>query len=350
MFPRIVLIISILTATAQGVNLPFNPHYKYDSIDSMLWRGLEHIYGEDFNSAIVTFDSVILAEPTSPRGYFFVAATYSTLTNDYRNPAYGPIFYENINKVIDIGEARVKSGNATAEDLMYLGGAIGYRGIYRSIYGDWVGAFSDGLKGRSLLHQSFDKDTVNKDIYLGLGTYDYYRSAMTKALRWLPFFSDKRAQGVKEISIAATDGKFARFEAKYALVRVYYDYKKFDNLFALWDSALVQISPNEPFSLHWLGLAYIDSKLYDKALECFQSLLQVYLESPYYDPGGEMEVRYYMGYCFSKIGKNKDALAQLSYASLMAEALEDRKDIDEPLKHIKDLYDDVRDKTPDSQK
>jgi tetratricopeptide (TPR) repeat protein len=314
----------------------------------MLYRGLQQVYIENFDSAFAEFDSVIQAEPASPRGYFFIAAAYSNLTNDYRNPAFDPIFYKNLNKVIEIGNARVKSGNPSAEDLMYLGGAIGYRGIYKSIYGDWMGAFSDGLKARNILHQSFDKDTTNKDIYLGLGTYDYYRSAMTKSLRWLPFFPDKRAQGIREILIAAADGKFSRYEADYALIRVYYDYKKFDKLFALWDSTLKQINPREPYTLSWLGAAYVDSKQYEKALECYQTILSIYLESPFYDPGGEFEARFYITYSLSKLGRNKEALEQLNYVTLMAEALQGRKDIDDALKHIKDLSNDVHKNAPGS--
>ena len=116
MFPKIALFICLLAVTSQGVTLPLNPHYKYSPTDSLLWRGLEHVYSEDVDSAIAAFDSVIQAEPTSPRGYFFVAATYSNITNDYRIPAFGPIFYKNVNKVIEIGDKKVKNGTATAED------------------------------------------------------------------------------------------------------------------------------------------------------------------------------------------------------------------------------------------
>ncbi len=346
MIPRIVLVILLLSPLAWAVPLPYNPTYIYNHTDSLLFRGLEHIYVEEFDSAIATFDSVIQEDPESPRGYFFVAATYSNLANDYRNPAYSYIFYENVNKAIDIGEKRAKSGKATAEDLLYYGGAVGYRGIYKSFLGDWVGAFSDGLKGRSLLHQAFDKDTTFKDIYLGLGTYDYYRSAMTKSFRWLPFFPDKRKQGINEILIAAKDGKFSRFEAEYALIRVYYDYKKYDKLLDIWENNLKQINPHEPYSLYWVGQAYIAVKQYDQARECFQTILKIYLDSPFYDPGGEMECRYYLGLCLSKLGQNEEALKHLSLSALAAQALDDRKDIEEALHLVQDIYNDVRKKVP----
>jgi len=328
-----------------SAEMAFSPQYTYDSTDSLLWRGISRVYDENFHAALATFDSVIRQEPSSPRGYFFVAAAYSNLTGDYRNLSYAAKFLEHVNKAIEIGAAKDKSDSATADDLFYYGGAVGYRGIYRSFTGDWVGAFRDGLRGRSLLKRSFEADDTNKDIYLGLGTYDYWRSAMTKILWWMPFFSDKRERGIQEILVAAENAKFSSLEAAYALVRIYYDYEKYDELFELWESKLKEMNPIDPFANYWLGLAYLETGQFDRALESFQTILNVYLKSQYYDAGGEMEARYYIGLALSRQGRYDEALEHLQKSSELTRGLKGRKDIEKALDNVNSLLKEVKKKS-----
>jgi len=327
----VFLIILSLNAAAQ---LQFNPNYDYDPLDSLLMRGIDKVYGENFDEALAIFDSVVAIDPESPRGYFFVAACYNNLMGDYRNFKYEPLFVEHIDRAIKIGEARESSGKATAEDLFYYGGAVGYRGIFRSFRGDWIGAFKDGLRGRGILNNSFKADTVNKDIYLGLGTYDYWRSAKTKLLWWTPFFGDNRQKGIDEIKIVTSDGKFAAGEANYALIRIYYDYGKYDSLINHWQNKAKKLNPDDPFSLYWVGLGYIKLNKYDEALKSFETVLKVYLGSPYYDQAGEMECRYYMGYCQHYLGDRESSARNLEIARRMSLKLADRKDMEDTINSL----------------
>jgi tetratricopeptide (TPR) repeat protein len=320
----------------------FNPRYIYDSTDSLLMRGISLVYEEKFDDALAAFDSVIRIDPESPRGYFFVAACYNNLMSDYKNVSCEPPFRKHVEQAIKIGEARKKSGKATAEDLFYYGGAIGYRGIFRSFNGDWVGAFTDGLKGRGLLNDSFRADSTNKDIYLGLGTYDYWRSAKTKLLWWTPFFGDKRQQGIDETKIAAADGKFSSVEADYSLIRIYYDYGKYDSLINHWENSCKKFNPQDPYALYWVGLGYIKKKDYPKALACFQTVLDSYFNSPYYDSAGEMECRYYMGFCQYFIGDHEAAQKNLAIASNFAKHLRDRKDAKEAIDNLDNFLEKIQ--------
>jgi tetratricopeptide (TPR) repeat protein len=337
------MIILLLSGNSQA-QIVYNPSYVYDSTDSLLWRGMAHIYHEDFDSGLATFDSVIQVDTTSPRGYFFVAAAYSNLTGDYKNMSYAPLFFKHVDRAIEIGERKVASGRATAEDLFYYGGAVGYRGIFRSFTGDWFGAFKDGLRGRRLLRKSFEADSLNRDIYLGLGTYDYWRSAMTKILWWLPFFADEREKGIEETWIAVREGKFAIHEAEFALIRMYYNYKKYDDLFKIWETRSGEVNPSDPYGSYWVGLGYIEVKQYDRALDFFENILADYLRSPYYDPGGELMARYYIGLCFFGMNRLDEAERQLRICALMAPELQARRDISDALDNVSALLQDIENK------
>ncbi len=328
----------------------YNPDYVYNHVDSLIWEAIVQVDAEEFDSALVIFDKVIEADTTLPRGYFFVAATYSNLVSDYRNFSYKDDFLEHVDRAIEIGRLREESGQATAEDLFYYGGAVGYRGIFRSFEGDWWGAFKDGLKGRGLLGKAFEADSSYKDVYFGFGTYDYWRSAKTKILWWLPFFSDKRDQGIEETWIAIRGGKFASHEGKYALMRIYFDYEKYDKVLSHWEKEVRQFNPHDPLSLYWVGQASIKVGQFDKALKSFETILSVYIKSPYYDPAAEMECRYYIGLCHSELGNYREAIDHLLIASLMSESLSDREDIEEALKDVKPLLRSVQQKILATQK
>jgi len=336
----ILALICVLYSTAfsqQG----YNPSYVYNAQDSLIWQAIVQVDAEQFDSALVLFHRVIEADTASPKGYFFTAAIYSNLTTDYRKFGLKSEFYKHVDKAIGIGELKDEGGRATAEDLFYYGGAVGYRGIFRSFDGDWWGAFKDGLRGRGLLSRAFEADSSYMDIYLGLGSYNYWRSAKTKVLWWLPFFSDKRALGIEEIKKAIKYGKFASHEGKYALMRIYCDYGKYDMAVEHWNQNVKQLNPADPFSHYWLGLSYIGNSNYEKALISFETILSVYIRSPYYDPGGEMECRYYIGLCRHKLGDLEQAVKQLRLASLIAEQLPERKDLQEVLPLISPLLETV---------
>lgn len=320
----------------------YNPAYTYNYLDSLIWQGIIQVDAEQFDSAIVLFRKVIAADTTSPRGYFFVAAAYSSVTADYRNLSNKSEFYKHVDRAIEIGELKDKSGKATADDLFYYGGAVGYRGIFRSFDGDWWGAFKDGLRGRRILGKALEADSSNMDIYLGFGAYDYWRSAKTKSLWWLPFFSDKRDLGIEEVRKAMRFGKFGSHEAKYSLMRIYFDYGKYDTDIEFWENDVKQLNPQDPFSLYWVGRSYIALEQYEKALETFKTILSVFLRSPYYDSGGELECRYYLGLCYYRLDDLPQALEQLGKASNIAKELEGRRDLEEVLDSVDPLLKTVR--------
>ncbi len=127
-------------------------------------------------------------------------------------------------------------------------------------------------------------------------------------------------------------------------MRIYFDYGKYDKVLDHWENEVRQYNPQDPFSLFWVGQAYMKVGQFDKALESFETIISVYLRSPYYDPAGEMECRYFIGLCQSELGNYPKALDHLLIASLMAESLSGRKDIKEALKKVGPLLRSVQQK------
>jgi tetratricopeptide (TPR) repeat protein len=308
------------------------------SNDSLLLKGIYLVHQEKFAEAFTLFDSTIACDPDKPVGYFFKAAAYSNLMADYRNPLYADTFFKYIDEAIEIGKARKESGQATAEDMFFYGGAVGFRGIFKSSQGDWFGAFKDGLRGKRLLEEARRMDSTNYDISYGLGVYDYWRSAKTRILWWLPFISDKRKEGIQQIYLAIEKGKLVKTEAKYGLLIIYDNEKDYQAVLDLWETYLKQINPNDPFALYFVGRALAHFHRYEEAIDIFNRRLDFFTRSPYYDSGVELEIYYNLGVFYYEWGKYEKAVEYLSLAKDLAESMSFRKDIEEAVDNSAKYY------------
>jgi tetratricopeptide (TPR) repeat protein len=271
-------------------------------VEQIIFRGVKLVHQDSTFAAVEEFKKLIDLFPQDPIGYFYVSASLQTMMDDYRNYSYLDEFNKYMNQAIKTGEERKKKGNLTAYDCLYLGGAIGYRGIHKGLTGDWVGAFVDGLKGKGYLEKALEIDSTLYDVYYGLGTYHFWKSLKAKIFWWLPFVADNRQKGINMIKLAIEKGKYAKEDAKFALVRIWVENKEYDKAFDMINQ-LIKTYPNKPFLLWFLGRAQLENQMYGGAIETHQKLLKVLTTSPYYHPAGEVECRYFLALAYYK---NKD--------------------------------------------
>jgi tetratricopeptide (TPR) repeat protein len=281
------------------------------NLDSIIFRGIDFIHQDKFEEGISEFTKVVEKYPDDPAGYFFIAASLQTLIDDYRNEKYKADFEKNIDLAIEKGYEKVEKDPNSAIDHFYLGGSLGYRGIYRSFRGSWWGAFRDGGKAHSHLKQAVELDSTLYDAYFGLGAYHYWRSVKSKLFWWLPFFGDERKKGIQETMIAIQKGKYAKDEAAYSLLRIYLEEKDSPAVLK-WSQEVKRINENDPFRLWMTGFAYIGLDNWIEAKDIFLELLNVLKSSSYYDPAAEYECRYWLAYVNYNLGDLESAKEELN--------------------------------------
>ena len=197
---------------------------------NLLLTGIHQIHTEQYDSALSTFDRLILHYPDHPVGYFCKAGTYKTVMQNYRINRFESEMDSLLDMAIQIGK------DAHRKDALarfYMGGAYGFRGLHKVRKRDWVGAFGDGLKGLRALENALDINPDLYDAYYGLGAYHYWRSAKAKILRFLPGFYNEKRRGIWEIWQAINKGTYTPMECKFALVWIYYDNEEFEKADAL---------------------------------------------------------------------------------------------------------------------
>jgi len=323
-----------------------NPAFALESkpdLDSIISRGVDFIRWDKFDQGIAEFKKIIELYPDEPIGYFFVGASLQGLIDDYRNEKYNAECEKYINLAIKKGNSKVDENPNSALEHFYLGGALGYRGIYRSFRGNWWGAFMDGGKAYSHLKEALELDPQFYDAYYGVGAYHYWKSAKSKLFWWLPFFGDERRKGIQETMIAIQKGKYANTEAAMSLLRIYLEEKDYPAVIK-WGEEVKKVNPDNPFRLWMIAYAYIGLKNWDEAQSTLLYLLNVLKSSPYYDPAGEYECRYWLAFTNFNLGNLQSAQQELNRA-IQLEPEVKGNDYAEPfLDKVKDLQKEISQK------
>ena len=89
--------------------------------------------------------------------------------------------------------------------------------------------------------------------------YDYWRSVLTKGLNFIPFFGDKREQGIAAVLNVICNGRYAVKLAEANMAFIFAREKKFDKAREILDRYLKEY-PDNIILRQLSGDIYIDSK------------------------------------------------------------------------------------------
>jgi tetratricopeptide (TPR) repeat protein len=194
--------------------------------------------------------------------------------------------------------------------LFFKGGAIGFRGRLRAYRESWLKAADDGREALPIVEQASLLDPNNVDVQLGFGIYNYYaevipdRYPMLKPL--MIFFPDgNREKGIEQLTNTALNGKYAKYEARYFLMTLYYSYE--NNFYKADEFAnmLGNDFPNNPIFEKWKGRIQVkrgDYYLGSKILSSVMSKAEKNLPG-YNTKKTKREASYYMGLQYRNVGQ-----------------------------------------------
>jgi tetratricopeptide (TPR) repeat protein len=192
-----------------------------DDIKQFGLQVIDQIYKEDFKNAEDAARKLIKKYPENPAGYFFVAATLDAWMAFYFDKKKEDEFYKFCDLALEKGEKIVAKNAGDEWTLFFMGGAEGYKGTYEARYERWITAFRYGWRGVSTLLKLTDVKSDIVDVNYGVGSYDYWRSAMINTLWFMPKIKDKREDGIKRLAIAADSGVLTRLTAHTALIEIF---------------------------------------------------------------------------------------------------------------------------------
>lgn len=223
-----MLVFSLVLACCQSLRAlekSGSPEIQAQKVNSVIVRGIDLLYNEEFNKAEHLFQKLITDSPENPEGYFYLAmVTWSRLASGFWSPSTVREYKERIDWTIQVARKRVENSVANSNDYLYLGGALGFMGRFELMKGKWLSSYFLARDAIHALKKCYELDPDNKDVLLGLGTFDYYTARLSGFLKFLAYLlvhQGNKEEGLRKISVAAKEAIYSSTEAKSMLIHIY---------------------------------------------------------------------------------------------------------------------------------
>jgi tetratricopeptide (TPR) repeat protein len=247
--------------------------------DSTVSKGIKEIYSIKFPDAEMTFRKLIADYPDHPAGRFFLAMIdWWKILLDLDNESFDDIFYQKLEDVIYQCDEILNKEPENVDALFFKGGAIGFRGRLRATRESWIKAADDGREALPIVERAHNIDPSNVDVQLGFGIYNYYASVIPQEYPiikplMLFFPSGDKQKGIEQLTNTAYNGKYAKYEARYFLMTLYYNYENNPAKATEFAELLTNDFPDNPSFERWYGRIAIKKGDTKKASEIFRSIL-----------------------------------------------------------------------------
>lgn len=276
--------------------------------DQSLLQIVNATFHDQFDLAIHIADSLIEKRSDHPAPYFFKAAILQGVMSTYRINWYQKEVERNVAKSIEVGNVLMtKSTDPWLH--FYVGGAYGYRGFNRFRKLNFIGAYRDAQRGIGHFEKALQKDSTLYDIYLGLGSYYYWRTAKSKFLRIITFWiPDKRELGMAQLQFTIDHGRYAVYDALYVLLAALYDFGNYDKGFQLTLQAIQMKEAPNLTDLYFKGKFLAKKQKWSEVKSTFEEILEKIKDHPYQSIGYQVECKYWIARALSEEGKPEEAL------------------------------------------
>lgn len=275
-----------------------------NDFESRVESGIKQIYNIKFEDAEKTFRSLIADYPNHPAGRFFLAMIdWWKILLDIENESHDEIFFQKLEDVIFQCDKILEKDPQNVDALFFKGGSIGFRGRLRSLRESWLKAADDGREALPIVERASRLDPENLDVQLGFGIYNYYAAVIPEEYPLIKplmifFPSGNKEEGLRQLRNTALNGKYAKYEARYFLMTIYYRYESNPWQAEEFAKMLVEDFPDNPTFQRWLGRIYVRQGKMQLADSLFKDVLKK-ADANFYGynfPVSLREANYYVGY------------------------------------------------------
>ncbi|HUI93452.1 MAG TPA: tetratricopeptide repeat protein [Chitinivibrionales bacterium] len=273
-------------------------------------NSIDFVYKEKFKLAEDEAKKIIRKYPDHPAGYFFYAAALELWMDYYETDKREVEFYKYCDLAIEQAEKLIARGGVDKDwALFFMGGADGIKGTYESRYEKWITSFRHGWKGVSNLQQLYKRNPNIKDVLYGIGLYDYWRSALTKILWWMPGIENRCQQGINELYDAKKNGMYTCISAGVNLIDILCNEARYKEALALADELLEKY----PFTLKFFwgrGAALYGSGRYNEAEGVYRYILIRVEAEPFDNHYNAVVCHYWLAKIYYKTRQYTESIAE----------------------------------------
>ena len=270
--------------------------------------GMDLVLHDRYKEGLLLFEDIQKNYPDHPAPHFFKAATYQSWMSSSRLNKFQEEFEKNIQLTIEKGNALLKQEN-NPWILFYVGAAYGYRAFNHFRNHNWIDAYFDAKKGVGNFKEALKEDPKLFDVYLGLGSYHYWRTAKSNLLRLITFWiPDKRELGLRQLEFAFQHGAYAPEQAGYNLTAAYFDYGQYEKAMQTLNRVIEKKKTAGLSDLYYRGRLLIEFERWREAESVFREILEHLEKDELASPGYKAECLYWIAALLTKQKKRSQAL------------------------------------------
>lgn len=274
-------------------------------------KGRDLLLARNYAEAEVFLQKIVNDWPEELLGTFGLMALYQVrnLENfDFRfDSQYKPWEEKGRRAALKI----TRNPNADPWDLLLAGGTLGISGFYRFHNEKWFAALRDASTAFHSLEKCYRKDPPKAiDALLGIGLYDYWRSHFTRKLRFLPFFPDRREEGIAKMIKAKSESEFSSVLGEISLAFIDFQEKRYPKVMET-TGGLLKRYPQNTILRMLRGETLLAMKKYAETIKEFEAILSI-------DPSITKSYLF-IGMAYAKEGKNPEKAKEFLTKFLEAE-------------------------------
>ncbi len=303
---------------------------KIKQIRLSLTAGVHQIYNIKFEEAETTVKIIKQEFPVHPAGYFFDAMIYWwKIMLDFDNEEYDDILIDKLEEVIDLCDDIIDDDPENVDAVFFKGGSLGFRGRLGAVRESWFAAGMDGKEALPLVYRAYELDSLNNDVQLGFGIYNYYASVipeqypMVKPLMMF-FPAGDKIKGIEQLEKAAFHGRYSKYESRYFLMTLFYKFEKNYSSALKYAKLLTDEFPDNPSFQRYYGRIIVGMGDYNQASKIFRDIRNKCLNGRRgYSLWTKREADYYLAMNFKNNGKIDSALTYFNECVKISETIDD---------------------------
>lgn len=251
--------------------------FAFEQSDEIVWLAMEgqtRIFERRYDDALRLFQEVEKEYPYSAVGPFGQMAVYEVQMLEAEDFHLEKEFLETAKRGEEIVDKIMQRYRPSDVDLFFSGGLIGLEGFFRARHAQWWGAYTRGNICRQIFNSILKRNPSFVDAQFGLGMYIYWRSVFTNEIKFLPFFSDRRKEGIAIVEKVAREGNLAREMAQVNLGIIYFEERRLADAERVFDDFTKRYPRNALLHMFY-GKVLLADKKYDQAIEEFKKVAQI---------------------------------------------------------------------------
>jgi tetratricopeptide (TPR) repeat protein len=301
--------------------------------------GINLVLHDRFKESLLLFEELQQKYPNHPAPHFFKAATYQSWMSLSRLNKFQEEFEKDIQLTIEKGHELLKRGN-DPWILFYLGAAYGYRAFNEFRKHNWIDSYFDAKKGVDSFQEALERDPKLFDVYLGLGSYHYWRTAKSNFLRLITFWiPDKRELGLRQIEFAFQHGSYSPDQAGYNLIAAYFDYGQYNKAMQILNRILEKKKTAGLSDLYYKGRLLIEFERWAEAESVFREILEHLENDKFASAGYKAECMFWIAALLTKQKKRSEALEFAEMALAQSGERKADAELEGPFENFREIED-----------